>query len=352
MINKHVWPAGASTMLTAVGGIAAITGVQLLRSLPPERMRPRYWLRALASLGPLAVGAAVMLALAPTLQSAIERVALHDRELEAVTISLPTGNEAPNPQHAADLTISGFDGLELVVGATWQIGTFDDDNARAIAEAGARNAQASAPIPLPGTALIVGRDIPHRSFRVPADSADMFVTIFPCGPRIFAVFVGGDGALALLRRIVASVRCRADAGAVPAVPAIVDLPDDWKSENAEPGQLTYVRDGEGLVVAAIDVMPDNALHGAMEAAMQHIGASARLDGRREIVTPSGARSIWIGSVKIDDVTVPLHLSALTCADQRVTLVIEHVGGTDEVASTELFGHVRCVDTRSAGPTKQ
>jgi hypothetical protein len=346
-IDKHVWPSGAPTVLIAIGVGAAITGLQLLRVLPNERMRPPHWLRALAILTPLAVGAIGIFALAPTLHSTIERVALHDRELEGLTIALPAGNEMPNPQQAARLVISEIDGLGLAAGATWQIGTFDEDIARAMAEGGARKAQARAPEPLPAPTLIVGGGVPHRSFRIAAESADMFITVFPCGPRVFAVFAGGDGALALLRRMMASARCHADARAVPSVPAIVDLPDEWRPADTEPGQLRYARDSERLVVLAVDVISSDMFQGVMEATVRHLGANTRLDAHRDVATPSGTRPVWIGAITRDGTTVPLHVSALTCPAQRVTLIIEHVGGTDETNSIELFGRVRCADTPSA-----
>jgi hypothetical protein len=350
-IDKRIWPSGASTILIAIGVGAVITGFQLLRALPQERIRPPYWLRALVILAPLVAGTAVILALAPTLRSTIDRIALRDRDLEGLTIAVPEGNEIPNPQRSATLTIMEIAGLELAAGLIWQIGTFDDDTARDMVGAGARNAQASAPVPLPSTTLIVGADIPHRLFRVVSESAEIFITIFPCGRRVFGVFTGGEGALQLLRRMTASVRCSADPRAVPRVPAIVDLPDDWKPADAEPGQLAYTRDSETLVVVVADVIADGALQGAMESSVRRIGANARLDARRDVVTPSGTRPVWTGAVTIDDTTVPLHLSALTCPDQRVTLIIEHFGGSDET-TTELVGRVRCADTPPGVPTKK
>lgn len=349
IINEHVWPTGASVILMAIGIGSLFGGMQMLRSLPSDRVQPSFALRALAAVAPLAVAVAMMFTLAPTLESRIEQLALRDRDIEDVTIALPRGDESPNPQRAATLTISRVGGLDLFAAVLWQIGTFDDDNARAIAEAGAQNAGAGAPETLPDTALPVGTGIPHRSFHVTANSVDIFVTVFACGPRIYSVILGGGGAPELSRRILASVRCHAGAETGRTVPAIVELPDGWKLSSSEPGQLAYVLGDEMLGVTVMDIVADDALQGMMESTVRHLGAGARLGERRDVNTQSGRRPVWSGTITEGGVTVPLQLSAWSCPGRRVMLAVQHVGGRDDASTVDLIGRVRCAPAEASRP---
>lgn len=194
--SKSVW------FLPVLGVALTITALRVLRSLPADRVKPPIGLRILAILVSVTVGAVALYLLSPGLKG----LALHDRELPGLTIGLPEGDEEPDPQNAAKVLITLGSRQDVFVGALWQVNTFDDANARGIADSAAANVGARAE-PWSDAELVVGDGVPHRSFRIDAQGVDMSITVFGCGARIFAVLVGGNGMPVLARRVLATVRC-------------------------------------------------------------------------------------------------------------------------------------------------
>jgi hypothetical protein len=341
LIDRQVWPAGTHTILLALGAGSIVSALQIRRLLPGDRVRPPRALRVLAAVAPLAIGATAILAWGPTVATKLADVALHDRQLAGVTIALPEGDEPGGPLRSSDTTISRVAGLDLSASAFWQIGTFNDQAAQRIAEAGARNAEAGAPEPLPDAALPVGNGIRHRSFRIAKGDIQMFLTVFACAPRIFGVMTAGAGARVLSQRTLTSVRCRSEGERPRSFAAVVGLPADWTRVPSDPGEVAYSKGDEEFGVSAIDLVTDDQLQRMMEAAAQQLGGAAQLGVRRDVATPAGTRAVWSGTLSSGSATVPLMLSAWRCTDERLTLIARHIGGRDDASSLELLGYVRC-----------
>jgi hypothetical protein len=239
------WQGQSTWMLPVLGVATVISAFHILRSLPVDRVRPPLRPRVLALLVPVAVVAVAVYVLRPEL----EAVALRDRELAGVTIGLPDGDEAPNPQHAAAVMVTGAGGFDVGVGVIWQLGTFDDTNARAIADSGAAKVGGRA-TPLADPTLVVGGGMPHRSFHIDAEGGQMSITVFACGPRLFGVIVAGDDTVGLARRVLASVRCHPpadeandhvpaiDPPAHPSRPSIAGLPVTGTASRAAPAAIS------------------------------------------------------------------------------------------------------------------
>jgi hypothetical protein len=348
IIDQQAWPTGTRTILLALGVGSIIFGLQILRGLPGVRVRPPYAFRAVAVIAPLVIGAAAILAWAPSVAAKLSYLALRDRELPGITIALPDGDEPSGPPRDLPVTISKVAGLDLGASARWQIGTFSDGLAEAIAAGGAKNAGASAPELIADTALPVGDGVPHRSFRVAKKGIEMFITVFACAPRMFGVITAGTGARELSHRILATVRCHPEAEDSLPVPAIVELPADWTRASAGPHELAYNRGDETFGVFAIDLVADGLLEGTMQAAARRLGTEARLGARRDVATSTGTRAVWSGTVIARGAPVSFVLSAWRCPDQPVTLVAHHFPDRDDSSGLELLGHVRCA-THSDNP---
>lgn len=329
--------------LLSVGGVAlALTAIRGLRTLPADRVKPSIGLRVLAAGAPAVVAALGLYALNAAPAAAVGSLALHDRRAGGVTIALPEGNDQPNPDHASKLIVELGGQPERGVGVAWQRGTFNDDNAKAMAASGAARAGAPVPERLPDAAFRVGDGIEHRSFQIVQHDLITSITVFPCGPRLFTVFTAGDGALDLARRVLATVRCDPAADPVPAIPAIVDLPSEWQPTASAPGELDYVKDNETIVVTLVDIVANESMQGMMESTARQMGPEARLGTRHEVTGPDGSHSIWGGTITHDGVSIPFQLSTWPCLDRGYSLVVMHAGGQDEQSGMALFGHVRCV----------
>jgi len=328
---------GVPLILISLGVGAVVSGVQILRSLPPDRVGPPYWLRIVAAIPPLLVGAAAVYAFGPSLQ----RVTLRDRTLAGVTIALPHGDEVPNPQQAASLVIQGIDGFDVGVAVVWQRGTWNDADVQAIADAGAAQAGAK-PERLADSEVVLPEGVTHRSYRAVTSDTTIWLTLFACGPRIFNVFSGGQDALVLHRRILASLRCQPDpSDATASVPAIIDLPTGWKLATSDSQQRTYENDDQRLVVSAMDVISDGSLQSTMEVAARKIGTGAQLGPRHDAPGPDGQRAVWSGFVPAGESTIPFQLATWRCPNQAVSLVVFQIGGLEERSAIDLLGRIRC-----------
>ena len=340
LAESRGWQGETPHLMSSLGICAAVVGVFMLRALPFDRVRPTLAMRGLAILAALAVGGAALALLEPRLDR-LDRLVLHDRTLGSVTLALPTGDEAPNPQGAARVMITNVGGSDVGVGVLWQVGSFDDANAGAIADASAAPNGGKAE-PIPDGILPVGGGTAYRSFEVRGDAGAMWITVFSCGSRLYSVIVAGSRTYELARRVLASVRCQASAADRTAeVPAVVDLPARWMRSATAPAGLSYVSGSEQLTIHSMDIIADDQLQGTMEVAARKMGNGARLGPRRDIVTADGPRAVWTGTFNEQSATVAFQVAVWRCPERDSALMLVHLGGDDERAALALFEHVRC-----------
>ena len=342
VFKTQPWLHGMGSLLSVLGVALALSAIRGLRTLPADRVKPSTGLRVLAAGVPTVVAALGLYALAEAPAGGVESLALHDREASGVTIALPEGNDQPNPDHAPKLIVELGGRPERVVGVVWQLGTFSDDTAKAVAAGAAAKAGAPTPERLSDDTFRVGARLEHRSFRVVQHELITSITVFACGPRVFSVITAGDRALDLARRVLATVRCDPAAAPIPAIPAIVDLPSEWQPTASAAGELDYVKGNEMLAVTTIDVVAHDAMQGMMEATARQMGPEARLGARHEVTGPDGSHAIWGGTITRDGVSVPFQLATWPCLDRGFSLLVMHAGGPDEQTGMALFGHVHCV----------
>ena len=268
----------------------------------------------------------------------IDRVALHDREVADVTIALPEGDEVPSPR-AARVMIERIGGFDVAVGVLSQFGVLADDSARAISESAAAQVNVR-PQPVPNDDFAVGAGIPHRSFRIEASAGTLWMTMFMCGARIYAVSAGGHGALGLQRRMMGSVRCRASASA-GTVPMLVDLPADWHREESTPQRVRYVKGLDMIAVTEMDIIADDLLQKVAERATRNMGVDVQLGVRQMVPAPDGARTVWNGVVAANGDSIPFTIAIWPCHQHAVALIASIVAKLDEPSRMDLLGHVRC-----------
>jgi len=326
-----------SWILPSIGVGLAVAAFSMLRTLPAARVKPSRALRVVTVVVTLVATVMGMVLVTPK----AEDMALHDRELAGVTIGLPDGEEAPNPGHAAMVSIDHAGGFNTAVAVIWQFGTFDDAFARGIADAAAARMGAKAE-PLSDAALVVGSDGLHRSFGIATEAGEMSITVFACGTRIFGVMVGGDGMTGVARRMLATVRCRppADDGD-DRVPAIVEMPAGWQRAASEPRQLRYESGLEQMVVTSMEIVADAQVQSAVEAMARRMGFDARLGARHAVAASEGTHAVWGGTMTDAGVTVAFQIGTWPCPERRIALVAIHLGGDDENKGLALFEHVRC-----------
>jgi hypothetical protein len=192
-----VVPAFAISMI-----VAGVRGVQAMAS----GARPPVWQRVLAALPGLALGFALAYVFLPP----AARVALHDRTIGALTLALPDGDVRETP---AMLAIDHVGGVDSSVGVVSRVAAYEPATVDAMIRGASQGLGGG--IDPSGDDLPVGDGLPHRGAILRNGDVRGRITVFACGDRVFGVLAIGDGAEALERRMLASVRCAAAATPAP-----------------------------------------------------------------------------------------------------------------------------------------
>jgi hypothetical protein len=275
-----------------------------------------WWARAAVALPGLAIGAGIGFAIAPTLG----RLSLDDREAGAVTFGLPHGDtEKVSSEAVGKIEIEHAGGFDVDVGVTWQGGTLDDQLVQMVAQG------------MGGRATLVQRDdfavgdaIAHRSATLDKGGRPGWITMFTCGP------------------VLASVRCRAEAGATPAaLPITFDAPPGWTAQPTEAGQLAWANADLALLVRPTASGDDADVEHMMLTVMP---GQVTLGEKRSDTGPDGPRATWSASIKTEGMTMEGVISTWACPGRPLRLmamVLTMKEGGDTSSAISVLDRVRC-----------
>src|SRR5262249_9129008 len=128
-----VWPQVAPLLMVGVA-VLCLSVIRPLRALPKGRARPPHVLSAAALILPAVAVVVFVRAVAPTAAEAVADVALYDRAIGDLTISLPHGNEKSETGEESNLRIHQAGGIDLSVAVLWMTGEFVEDGAQQMAD--------------------------------------------------------------------------------------------------------------------------------------------------------------------------------------------------------------------------
>jgi membrane associated rhomboid family serine protease len=258
-----------------VGGFAA--GALLARPLAPGRSQ------GVRGAGLIAAASLALIGIVGWLPSPAERVPLAPRELPGFTLDLPAGEtmEQGTAYDTGRLMLKGpSGGAGLMV--VWQGGATPREELKdfALAIASALKIQG-----LPRLVTTPGPDgVPVDTAVVGESGSTARVAAIQCGKRSVVVFaLGGFGAEALHRRVLASFRCRPDPqqeSADPGLPVVLELPGWYAIDRSGGGGTVVLSDGRSTLLLRRTVVGTTPIEQVLE-------ASFAGKGGRVIAAPAG-----------------------------------------------------------------